>query len=63
MIIDIHTHAGRMRPGVAVDTSVLASMRPSGVAACVVAAVADATLLRCNPVYAPERKSLTEAAK
>ena len=33
MIIDIHTHAGRMSPGIPVNSAVLASMRPAGVAA------------------------------
>jgi len=50
MIIDMHTHAGRMRAGTPVDTAVLASMRPAGLAACVVAAVADAPVLRRHPV-------------
>ena len=49
-IIDMHTHAGRMRAGTPVDTAVLASMRPAGLAACVVAAVADAPVLRRHPV-------------
>jgi membrane dipeptidase len=48
MIIDMHTHAGRMGAG-PVDRSVLDSMKPSGVAACVVAAVADAPVIRRNP--------------
>ncbi|OJY65370.1 MAG: hypothetical protein BGP12_19480 [Rhodospirillales bacterium 70-18] len=45
MIIDMHTHAGRTsKPGV--DRSVLDSMGPGGVVACVVAAVADAPIIR-----------------
>lgn len=50
MIIDMHTHAGRTsRPKadpMAIDRAVLDSMKPSGVAACVVAAVADAPIIR-----------------
>lgn len=45
MIIDMHTHAGRMGAG-AVDRRVLDSMGPAGVGACVVAVVADAPLIR-----------------
>lgn len=45
MIIDMHTHAGRTgRPGL--DRAVLDSMGPGGVAACAVAAVADAPVIR-----------------
>jgi len=50
MIIDMHTHAGRTRPNVPVDGAVLATMRPAGVAAAVVAAVADGPVIRRNPV-------------
>jgi membrane dipeptidase len=45
MIIDMHTHAGRTRASAA-DRSVLDSMAPGGVTACVVAAVADAPVIR-----------------
>jgi membrane dipeptidase len=47
MIIDMHTHAGRMGAG-PVDRRTLDSMKPSGVAACVVAAVADSPVIRRN---------------
>jgi membrane dipeptidase len=50
MIIDMHTHAGRMPGGRLVDAAALASMRPAGVAACVVAPVADAPVIRRHPV-------------
>lgn len=49
MIIDMHTHAGRPRRTGAVDQNVLASMRPAGVAAAVVAAIADIPMIRRNP--------------
>lgn len=45
MIIDMHTHAGRTRDSAA-DRAVLETMAPGGVAACVVAAVADAPIIR-----------------
>lgn len=45
MIIDMHTHAGRTRTSAA-DRAVLDTMGPGGVAACVVAAVADAPVIR-----------------
>jgi len=50
MIIDMHTHAGRPRRTGDVDRAVLASMRPAGVAAAVVAAIADIPLIRRDPV-------------
>jgi membrane dipeptidase len=49
MIIDMHTHAGRPRRTGAVDRSVLATMRPGGVAAAVVSAIADLPMIRRNP--------------
>ncbi|MCW3474458.1 dipeptidase [Limobrevibacterium gyesilva] len=45
-IIDMHTHAGMPRRNAPVDRAVLDSMGPGGVAACVVAAVADAPVIR-----------------
>ena len=49
MIIDMHTHAGRPdRPGHPVKRMALASMAANGVAACVVAAVADAPVIARN---------------
>jgi membrane dipeptidase len=45
MIIDMHTHAGRTRAHQA-DRSVLDTMAPGGVAACVVAAIADSPVIR-----------------
>lgn len=50
MIIDMHTHAGRPRRTGPVDPTVLATMRPGGVAAAVVAAIADLPMIRRNPV-------------
>jgi membrane dipeptidase len=49
MIIDMHTHAGRPRRTGDVDQSVLATMAPAGVAAAVVAAIADIPMIRRNP--------------
>lgn len=49
MIIDMHTHAGRPRRTGDVDRHVLATMRGAGVAAAVVAAVADAPVIRRDP--------------
>ena len=50
MIIDMHTHAGRPRRTGDVDRTVLATMRPAGVAAAVVSAIADLPMIRRNPV-------------
>ncbi|HEY0420492.1 MAG TPA: membrane dipeptidase [Acetobacteraceae bacterium] len=47
MIIDMHTHAGRMA-NAPVDRAVLDSMAPGGVDLAVVAAVADAPVIRRN---------------
>ena len=49
MIIDMHTHAGRPRRTGDVDRSVLATMRKAGVAAAVVAAIADIPVIRRDP--------------
>jgi membrane dipeptidase len=49
MIIDMHTHAGLPRRHMPVDTAILASMRPAGVGACVVAAVPDMPIIKRNP--------------
>jgi membrane dipeptidase len=49
MIIDMHTHAGRPRRTGDVDRGVLATMRQSGVAAAVVAAIADIPVIRRDP--------------
>lgn len=49
MIIDMHTHAGRPQRTGDVDRAVLATMRPSGVAAAVVSAIADIPAIRRNP--------------
>jgi membrane dipeptidase len=49
MIIDMHTHAGRPRRTGDVDRSVLATMRDAGVAAAVVAAIADIPVIRRDP--------------
>src|ERR1700757_1604258 len=49
MIIDMHTHAGRPNRVGPVDRSVLATMRPGGVAAAVVSAIADLPMIRRNP--------------
>lgn len=49
MIIDMHTHAGRPRRTGEVDRSVLATMRGAGVAAAVVAAIADIPVIRRDP--------------
>jgi hypothetical protein len=46
MIIDMHTHAGRPHRTGAVDRAVLATMRPAGVAAAVVAAIGDIPMIR-----------------
>src|SRR5271165_998130 len=46
MIIDMHTHAGRPRRTGDVDRAVLATMREAGVAAAVVAALADIPMIR-----------------
>lgn len=48
MIIDMHTHAGRPSLRGPVDLPMLESMRSGGVAACVVAAVGDAPVIRRN---------------
>ncbi|MBS0560159.1 MAG: membrane dipeptidase [Proteobacteria bacterium] len=50
MIVDMHTHAGRPGRSGPVDRAVLATMRPAGVAAAVVSAIADLPLIRRNPV-------------
>ena len=49
MIIDMHTHAGRPRRTGDVDRSVLATMRQAGIAAAVVAAIADIPVIRRDP--------------
>jgi membrane dipeptidase len=49
MIIDMHTHAGRPNRTGPVDRAVLATMRPGGVAAAVVSAIADLPMIRRNP--------------
>jgi len=49
MIIDMHTHAGRPRRTGDVDRTVLATMREAGVAAAVVAAIADIPVIRRDP--------------
>lgn len=49
MIIDMHTHAGRPNRVGPVDQTVLATMRPGGVAAAVVSAIADLPMIRRNP--------------
>ncbi len=49
MIIDMHTHAGRPRRTGDVDRAVLATMRPGGVAAAVVSAIADLPMIRRHP--------------
>jgi len=49
MIIDMHTHAGRPRRSGPVDRAVLATMRPGGVAAAVVSAIADLPMIRRDP--------------
>ena len=49
MIIDMHTHAGKPRRTGDVDQAVLATMAPGGVAAAVVAAIADLPMIRRNP--------------
>lgn len=46
MIIDMHTHAGRPHRTGNVDRSVLATMRPAGVAAAVVCAIGDIPMIR-----------------
>lgn len=48
MIIDMHTHAGRPKRTGAVDRAVLTTMRPGGVAAAVVSAIADIPMIRRN---------------
>ena len=48
MIIDMHTHAGRKGLG-PIDATPLVGMRPAGMAAVVVAAIADAPLIRRSP--------------
>ncbi|MBN8927326.1 MAG: membrane dipeptidase [Rhodospirillales bacterium] len=50
MIIDMHTHAGRPRRTGEADPAVLATMRPAGVAAAVVSAIADIPMIRRDPV-------------
>lgn len=49
MIIDMHTHAGRLRRTGPVDPSIFATMRAGGVGAAVVSAVADQTMIKRNP--------------
>jgi membrane dipeptidase len=49
MIIDMHTHAGRPNRTGPVDRTVLATMRPAGMAAAVVAAIADLPMIRRDP--------------
>jgi membrane dipeptidase len=49
MIIDMHTHAGRPRRTGDVDRTVLATMRPAGVAAAVVSAIGDIPMIRRDP--------------
>ena len=49
MIVDMHTHAGRPTRTGPVDKAVLATMRPGGVAAAVVSAIADLPMIRRNP--------------
>lgn len=48
MIIDMHTHAGRGRLSGPVDRAELDTMKAGGVAAAVVAAVADRSVIRVN---------------
>src|SRR5579871_3329093 len=48
MIIDMHTHAGHARMTGPVDHAQLETMRRGGVAAAVVAAVADTGMIRVN---------------
>ncbi|HEX3350434.1 MAG TPA: membrane dipeptidase [Acetobacteraceae bacterium] len=48
MIIDMHTHAGWGRLSGPVDRANLETMKPGGVTAAVVAAVADAGMIRVN---------------
>jgi membrane dipeptidase len=48
MIIDMHTHAGRPSRSGPVDRAVLATMKPGGVTAAVVSAIADLPLIRRN---------------
>ena len=50
MIIDMHTHAGRPRRTGEVDRTVLATMRPAGVAAAVVSAIGDIPMIRRDNV-------------
>ena len=50
MIIDMHTHAGRTNRTGPVDPTALATLRPGGLAAAVVSAIADLPLLRRDPV-------------
>jgi membrane dipeptidase len=50
MIVDMHTHAGRANRAGPVDPAALATMRPAGIAAAVVSAIADLPLLRRDPV-------------
>lgn len=50
MIIDMHTHAGRPRRTGDVDRAVLNTMQGAGVAAAVVAAIADIPMIRRDPV-------------
>jgi hypothetical protein len=49
MIVDMHTHAGRPRRTGDVDRAVLATMCDAGVAAAVVAAIADIPVIRRDP--------------
>lgn len=49
MIIDMHTHAGKPSRAGPVDLAVLGTMRDGGVAAAVVAAIADLPVIRRNP--------------
>jgi membrane dipeptidase len=50
MMIDMHTHAGRRGRGDSVDSAVLASMGPGGMAAAVVSAIPDLPLIRRDAV-------------
>ncbi|MSP31131.1 MAG: peptidase M19 [Acetobacteraceae bacterium] len=49
MIIDMHTHAGRIRRNGPVDRAVLATLRAGQMGAAVVSAIADLPVIRRNP--------------
>lgn len=49
MLIDMHTHAGRPGRTGPLDRSVLDGMRPAGVTAAVIAAIADLPVIRRDP--------------